>query len=68
MVLIAFSVSIKGEDSLSDGEKAAFERHFVEEVRALVDRFAVKPGISKVKWSIKTDTLDDQSGKDLSDG
>ena len=58
---MAFSVSVKGDTSLSEAEEAAFERHFVEEFRAIVDRFKAKPGVSVSKWSIKTDTLAEQS-------
>jgi hypothetical protein len=60
---MAFDIHIKGEDSLDDGEKVAFERHLVEEVRAFVARFAVKPGVSVTDGSVAVDTQDEVSFK-----
>src|SRR6266576_3491194 len=40
--LMAWKFSVEGSDSFdNDGEKVAFERHLVGEVRAFVERFAV---------------------------
>jgi hypothetical protein len=65
---MAWKFSVKGADSFdNDGEKVAFERHLVEEVRAFVARFAVKPNVQVEDGVVSVDTLDDVSLKPAED-
>jgi len=57
---MAWKFSVEGSDSFdNDGEKVAFERHLVGEVRAFVERFAVKPNVNVEDGVVSVDTLDD---------
>jgi hypothetical protein len=54
---MAFKINIVGDDSFEDApEKAAFERHLVEEVSAFVLRLQERRNVSVSKGSIVTDS------------
>jgi hypothetical protein len=65
---MAWKFSVNGADTFdNDGEKVAFERHLVEEVRAFVARIAVKPSVQVEDGSVDVDTQDAVSLKPPSD-
>ena len=53
---MAFKISVEGDEVFDDGEKAAFERHFVEEAARFVKRWSEYRNVVIKKASVVTDS------------